>query len=118
MEMNNKLVIAVLACCLLLLIPVTMADTDIGSIRTLYSNDAGSIRNTSLASYADVLRDNQYIGTTDSNGYLYFTMNRASMGVHTFSASMVIGSSYYYGSMVQNVTPSTKDFTMILMKRI
>ena len=45
-------------------------------------------------------------------------MNRASMGVHTFSASVVIGSSYYYGSMVQNVTPSTKDFTMILKKRI
>jgi len=114
--MNNKLVFAVLACCLLLLIPVTMADTDTGSIRILFSNDAGSIRNTSPAPYADVLRDNQYMGATDNNGYLYFTINEASMGVHTFSASVAIGSSYYYGSVMQNVTPSTKDFTMILKK--
>lgn len=114
--MNNKLVFAILACCLLLLIPFTLADTDLGRIRTLYSNDAGLIRNTSPAPYADVLRDNQYMGTTDSNGRLYFTINEASMGEHTFSASVVIGSSYYYGSIVQNVTPSTKDFAMILKK--
>ena len=100
----------VLACCLLLSIPVTMADTDIGSIRVLYSNGAGSIRNISPAPYADVLRDNQYMGTTDSNGYLYFDINVANLGVHTFSVS----DGYYYGSMVQNVTLVHKDFTLIL----
>jgi hypothetical protein len=93
-----------------------MADTDIGIIRVLYSNDAGSIRNTSPASNADVLRDNQYMGTTDDNGYLYFDINGTTLGVHTFSASVVIGNSYYYGSMMQNITSSTKGFTIILKK--
>ncbi len=114
--MINELAFAVLACCLLLSIPVTMADTDIGIIRVLYSNDAGSIRNTSPASNADVSRDNQYMGTTNDNGYLYFDINGATLGVHTFSASVAIGSSYYYGSMTQNITSSTKGFTMILKK--
>jgi len=115
--MNNRLAIAVLACCLLS-VPVTMADSDTGIIRVLYSNDAGSIRNTSPASTADVLRDDQYMGTTDSNGYLYFDINGATLGVHTFSASVVLGSSYYFGSMVQNITSSTKGFTMILKKEM
>ena len=116
--MNNELAVAVLACCLLLSISVTMADTDTGIIRVLYSNDAGSIRNTSPAYNADVLRDGQYMGTTDDNGYLFFDINGATLGVHTFNASVAIGSSYYYGSIVQNITSSTKGFTMVLKKEM
>ena len=115
--MNGKLIFAALACCSLLLIAIAAADADIGSIRVLYTNDAGAIKNIYPAPNAEVLRDNQYLGTTDDYGYLFFTVNQGSTGVHTFNASVAIGSGYYYGSMVKDVQPDTKDFTMVLKKR-
>ena len=114
--MNRKFVFYVLACCLLLITPVTVADNDTGSIRVLYTNGAGSARNVYPAANADVLRDDENIGTTDDSGYLFFTMDQASMGNHTFSSFVVVGSNYYSGSIVKNVTAVTKDFTLVLKR--
>jgi hypothetical protein len=114
--MNKKFIFAALACCMLILAAIVAADSGTGSIRVLYTNDAGAIRNVSPAPNAEVYRDNQYLGTTDDSGYLFFDMNRASMGKHTFNASVAIGSGYYYGSMVKDVQPDTKDFAMVLKK--
>jgi hypothetical protein len=115
-DMNCKLLYPILACCLMLVISITTAENDMGSIRVLYTNGAGSARTVSPAANVDVLRDGEDIGTTNDSGYLYFTLDQASMGNHTFSSFVVVGSNYYSGSIVKNVTPETKDFTLMLKR--